>query len=909
MLLRPYQIEAVDHTFDAWAKSPAVLGVASTGLGKAQPLDAKVLTPTGFVPMGSLRVGHLVCTPRGRVARVSGVYPQGIKPVYRVTLNDGANTECCREHLWAVRTKSAKHLGRGYLLKTTAELVGDLHDGNGNNKWFIPVTSPVVLAATSLPIDPYVVGVLIGDGGLKHRVMLSSADEFIIEEVNRRLLLETSITHVSGCDYILRGNRHPGRTGSLLRNLLTEVGLFGKGAKDKFIPYIYQHATIDDRIALLRGLMDTDGTVRLDGHAEFNTVSSRLAFDVRDLVRGLGGVTKVRDKAPGWYTHRGERRLGQPSFRITITLNGINPFLLPRKAERANTNKIQGQTRAIRSIKPSRQAECQCIAIDDPDGLYLTDNHIVTHNTIIFASIIARQPGRAMVLAHREELIFQAADKIRRVTGLESDIEMAELRAAEIGLHGKAQAVISTIQTQVSGKNGGRMQRFNPHEFSLLVVDECHHAPAGTYRRVIDHYRRNPNLRVLGVTATPDRTDEEALGKIFDEVAFDYDIRFGINDGWLVPIIQRSVDVDGLDLSAVRTTAGDLNGADLARVMEFEGNLHEIASPTLDLTKDGRKTLIFAASLAHAERLCEILNRHKPGCARWVHGGTPKPDRRKLFADYAKREFQYLVNVGVATEGFDDPGIEAVVMARPTESRSLYAQMIGRGLRPLPGVADDPDHFGSPLMRRDAIAGSGKPSVEIIDFVGNCGKHRLISTADILGGKYSDDIVERARSKARNGARNMMEALSEAEQEIRAERERAKQAETARRAKLVAGVKYRTTMVDPFDVFGLTPWRERGWDKDRPLTPKMVDLLERQGVETRGLSFTQAKQLIAEITSRWDADKCSYKQAKILAARGLPSNVSRQKASEMITAIAGREGWKSRRKEPQVTGQGVADRY
>jgi superfamily II DNA or RNA helicase len=529
--------------------------------------------------------------------------------------------------------------------------------------------------------------------------------------------------------------------------------------------------------------------------------------------------------------------------------------------------------------------------------------------TIVFASIIARQPGRTMVLAHREELIFQAADKIRRVTGLEPDIEMAELRATEIGLHGKAQVVISTIQTQVSGKNGGRMRRFDPQEFSLLVIDECHHVLASTYRKVIAHYRANPNLRVLGVTATPDRTDEAALGQVFNEVAFDYDIRFGIDDGWLVPIIQRSVDVDGLDLSTVRTTAGDLNGADLARVMEFEQNLHEIASPTLDLTKDGRKALIFAASLAHAERLCEILNRHKPGCARWVHGGTPKPDRRALFSDYAKRAFQYLVNVGVATEGFDDPGIEVVVMARPTESRSLYAQMIGRGLRPLPGVADDPDHFGSPSMRRGAIAASGKPSVEIIDFVGNCGKHRLVSTAEILGGDYDDAIVDRARSKAKGSPRNMMAALTEAEQEIRAERERTRQEGAARRSKLVAGVTYRTTIVDPFDVFGLTPWREKGWDKGRPLTPKMVELLEKQGIETRGLSFTRAKQLIAEITSRWDSDKCSYKQAKILASRGLSADVSRAQAREMIDAIAEREHWKNQKEKPERTGQRVASRY
>ncbi|MFH1418777.1 MAG: DEAD/DEAH box helicase [Planctomycetota bacterium] len=534
--------------------------------------------------------------------------------------------------------------------------------------------------------------------------------------------------------------------------------------------------------------------------------------------------------------------------------------------------------------------------------------------TIALASILARHPGRTMIIAHREELIFQAAQKVKLVTGIEADIEMADMRAAESSLHGKARVVISTIQTQTAGSNGGRMQRFDPHEFGLLIVDEAHHSTAVSFRRAIDHYRQNPDLHILGVTATPDRADEEALGQVFDDVAFDYDIRFGIEDGWLVPIVQRSVHVDGLDLSAVRTTAGDLNGADLASVMEYERNLHEVAAPTIDLTADGRKTLIFAASLAHAERLCEILNRHRTGCARWVSGKTPKPERRQLFDDYARREFQYLVNVGVATEGFDDPGISVIVMARPTKSRALYSQMIGRGTRPVPGCVDDPDMFGSGAMRREAIASSGKASLEVIDFVGNSGRHRLITTADVLGGNYSDEVIDRARKTVeRDGQGNVLEKLDEARRQIREERERAKREEAKRRAHLIAGAKYRMAVVDPFDVFGLEPQRERGWNKDRPLTDRMVALLERQGINTRNLTFTQAKQLIAEITGRWDAGKCSYKQARVLASRGLPTSVSQEKASEWIDAIAQKEGWKSRkqhrRTEQSVAATVTAERY
>lgn len=511
--------------------------------------------------------------------------------------------------------------------------------------------------------------------------------------------------------------------------------------------------------------------------------------------------------------------------------------------------------------------------------------------TIVFASILARHPGRTMVLAHREELIFQAADKIKAVTGVESDIEMAEMRAAEDGaLRGRAPVVISTIQTQTAGKNGGRMARFRPQDFDLLVIDECHHAPALSYRRVIDHYRTNPNLRVLGVTATPDRHDEQALGQVFETVAFNYDLRFGIRDGWLVRPVQHMVHVDSLDLSQVRTTAGDLNGADLARVMEYERNLHEVASPTIELTKDGRKTLVFAASVAHAERLAEIFNRHKPGCAEWIHGGTPKEDRRRILRAYAEGRFQYLVNVGIATEGFDDPTIRVIVVARPTKSRPLYAQIIGRGTRPLPGIVDDPDCFGSAKWRREAIAASAKPHVEILDFVGNSGKHKLISMADILGGEFSQEVVEKAKAKTKDGPRDMLATLEDTEKELRAQRELQRQKEAARRAGLVLQAKYNTTQVDPFDVLGVTPWKNPGFDKGRPLTQKMVDLLERQGIKTDGLTFAEASQLCAEVRERFDNGRCSYRQARVLRENGYATDVTRVEASRIIDKIfAGRQ--------------------
>jgi superfamily II DNA or RNA helicase len=168
--------------------------------------------------------------------------------------------------------------------------------------------------------------------------------------------------------------------------------------------------------------------------------------------------------------------------------------------------------------------------------------------TILFADVIRRcSPKRAMVIAHREELIWQAKDKIQRTTGLACEIEMGNFKA-QADLFGKASVIISTVQTQTSGGDGGgRMGKFDPMQFGVLIIDECHHATSKSYRKIIDYYRTNPDLRILGVTATPDRADEEALGQVFQSVAYDYEILDAINDGWLVPIEQQMVNIEGLD--------------------------------------------------------------------------------------------------------------------------------------------------------------------------------------------------------------------------------------------------------------------------------------------------------------------------------------------------------------------------
>lgn len=511
--------------------------------------------------------------------------------------------------------------------------------------------------------------------------------------------------------------------------------------------------------------------------------------------------------------------------------------------------------------------------------------------TVVFAETIRRWEGaRVIVMAHRDELIQQARKKIEWVSGCECDVEMGDYYADRRSHSDRAPVVVTSVQTMSRTR---RHSRFHPDDFDLLIIDEAHHGTASTYRAVMDYFGQNKRLKILGVTATPDRADEAALGQIFETVAFDYQLVDAINDGWLVPIQQQFVQVAGLDLSQVKTTAGDLNQGQLAKIVEEEKTLHEFASPTIDLAGT-KKTLVFTASVDQAERMSEIFNRHRSGCSEWICGDAvkcPMEHRREILRQFALGSFQFLVNCGVLLEGYDEPGIEVVAVARPTKSRSLYAQIVGRGTRTLPGVVDGIEEA---IARRAAIAASAKPSVLTLDFVGNSGKHKLVHTGDLLGGNYDDEVIAAAtkavRAKSTKGERaDMLEELAHAEEERR-ERQRKE------RERVLAKAKFSAATIDPFAAWDILPKREPGWHKGRKPTPKQLACLSKLGVPTKDLTFCQAGQLITESFKRRDKGLCTFKQAKILAKHGFKTDVGFAQASEIIDRIA-KSGWKLRNTE------------
>lgn len=471
-----------------------------------------------------------------------------------------------------------------------------------------------------------------------------------------------------------------------------------------------------------------------------------------------------------------------------------------------------------------------------------------TGKTVVFSHVAdacVKRGKRVILVVHRDELVWQAAEKLKTVTGSEPDVEMAEFRADRSAFH-KAPVVVASVQTLATG----RIEKFDPAAFGLLIADEAHHSTAATWKRAIDYFRRNERLKVLGVTATPDRADEEALGQIFASVAFEYGVAEAVRDGWLVPIRQRMVFVEGLDFSKVKTTAGDLNAGDLAAIMEYEETLHRMVNPTLEIVGQ-RRTLIFAASVAHAERMAEIINRHKDGQAQVVTGGTPRDQRRQMFKDYGAGKFQFLVNVGVVTEGVDVPGIECVVMGRPTKSRSLFSQMLGRGTRPLPGLVDG---LGTAADRRRAINVSAKPAMLVVDFVGNSGRHKLVHAADVLAGKVSEGATERASREAEKSEQeeDVLEGLAKAEADIVREQS---EAEARRRRHIRASsVQYSMVEVSPFDVLQVAPPRVPGWHKGRMATEKQANALRKFAIpDAERLGFCEASRLLDTLIGKLKA--------------------------------------------------------
>ena len=353
------------------------------GTGKGQPVSALVMTPTGSRRMGDLLPGDDVIGSDGMPTRVLEVHLLGERDLYRVGFSDGSSLLVTEDHLWQVTSR----YGGTKVLETKA-LAGRLHESDGHARYSIPVTSPVQFASRELPLHPYVMGALLGDGTFRHHVGISSADEDVIRVVESLLPEGDGLVQKSDYDWSV--------IGGATRTILKELELFGRYSYEKHIPDDYLWSSERDRLLLLQGLMDTDGNVDTRGVVEFHSTSAALAEGVRHLVESLGGTCRMSTRTTR-YTHAGQTRRGRPVHLVRMALpNDITPVTLPRKVVRIRPRTKYLPSRRMESIVPEGREEARCLRVAADDHLYVTERFIVTHNTLI-AEAVAGETGKPFV--------------------------------------------------------------------------------------------------------------------------------------------------------------------------------------------------------------------------------------------------------------------------------------------------------------------------------------------------------------------------------------------------------------------------------------------------------------------------------------------------------------------------------
>lgn len=473
-----------------------------------------------------------------------------------------------------------------------------------------------------------------------------------------------------------------------------------------------------------------------------------------------------------------------------------------------------------------------------------------TGKTRVASELVKELPGRVLWIAHRTELIWQATRSLHETTGEDIGQELPDI-------HSSRQRIVTASKDTI--RQVKRLDRLslNYEPFRFIVVDEAHHAVAKTYQDIFDAW---PDAVRIGLTATPDRMDRNSLGRLFESCTTPYTIVQGVNDAWLVPVKAKRCRVQAVDLSSVGTVAGDFAQGELEAVMASEQTIHGCVSALLDRT-GSRPTIVFCPGVDSAVRTVEVLHRYKGLCARIVTGQTDPDQRRHAFQEFGK-SYQFLVNVQVATEGTDLPAAACIAIMRPTKSRSLFVQMLGRGLRPQPGILGT-----GPDQRKGWIGSSAKPDCLVLDFVGVTGRHSVITVADVAGSITVESVRAVARVKTRIEAGedtvDVFEAVqAEEAREVKAQAKRQERKAKAQ-AKREAITGTATVLVTDAQLIGLGGDPVRlDWSND-VASPGQVDEIVRLGlVPEKYLTKAMARATI--LARRTELDLATPKQTALL---------------------------------------------
>lgn len=481
--------------------------------------------------------------------------------------------------------------------------------------------------------------------------------------------------------------------------------------------------------------------------------------------------------------------------------------------------------------------------------------------TIVFSSITedrVRQGERVLILAHRGELLDQASDKLKKVTGLNTAVEKAE----QTSLDSFFRVVVGSVQTLQSEK---RLKKFEPDHFDTIIVDEAHHCISDGYQRVLQYFE---NANVLGVTATPDRGDMRNLGTYFDSLAYEYTLPKAIKAGYLSPIKALTIPLK-LDLSSVSQQGGDFKTKDLGTALD--PYLDQIAD---EMTKycRGRKTVVFLPLVKTSQKFCHIL-KQKGFKAAEVNGSST--NRAEILEDFENNKYNVLCNSMLLTEGWDCPDVDCVVVLRPTKVRALYSQMVGRGTRLAPG----------------------KEELLLLDFLWHSERHELCRPAHLIAksDKVAKKMTENLESEeVITKAIDLEEAEKQAERDVIAERERALAEQLAemrkRKKRLVDPLQFEMS-INAEDLTNYVP--TFGWEMAPP-SEKQLTTLEKYGIlpdiiENAG----KASLLIDRLNKRKVGGFSTPKQIRLLERYNFKSvgTWTFEQANQMISRISA-NGWR-----------------
>ena len=479
--------------------------------------------------------------------------------------------------------------------------------------------------------------------------------------------------------------------------------------------------------------------------------------------------------------------------------------------------------------------------------------------TIVFAKVAedqVRHGSRVLILAHRGELLEQAADKIGKATRLGCAVEKAD----QTCIGSWFRVVVGSVQSLMREK---RLSQFPEDYFGTIIIDEAHHCISGSYQKVLGHF---PEARVLGVTATPDRGDMRNLGEVFESLAYEYTLPRAIREGYLSPIKAMTIPLK-LDLSGVALQSGDFKAGDLATALD--PYLYQIAGEMAKYCRE-RKTVVFLPLDKTSQKFRDIL-LEKGFRAAEVNGESK--DRAEILEDFDQGKYNVLCNSMLLTEGWDCPSVDCVVVLRPTKVRSLYSQMVGRGTRLHPG----------------------KEHLLLLDFLWHTERHELCHPASLIC--ENEDVARKMTEDLEAAAGcpvDLEEAEKKASEEVVAEREEALAAKLAemkhRKKKLVDPLQFEMS-IKAEDLAGYVP--SFGWEMSPP-SEKQKAALEKLGICPDEIDNSgKAEKLLDRLAIRRNEGLTTPKQIRFLESRGFQHVGTWQfeTAKKLIDRIAA-NGWR-----------------